>query len=115
MRWPFITILFVAACSQEANHLGNPLLLPVTGVSTAIGNAAYAKRRGEVELIVKSNYEAIKTDIRSGGGPVLTKAMDAARIAAADRPARIIQLQSDMGLYQTTPGALVTALMVYGG
>ena len=114
MRWPLITVLLVTACTQEANHLGNPLLLPVTGISTVIGNAAYEKRRGEVELIVKSNYEAIKTDIRAGGGPVLTKAMDAAGIPMRDRPARILQLQSDIGLYQTTPGALVTALMVYG-
>ncbi|MEJ8560656.1 hypothetical protein QTO30_05025 [Yoonia sp. GPGPB17] len=115
MRWPLITVLFAAGCSQDANHLGNPLMLPVSGVSTVIGNAAYEKRRGEVELVVKSNYEAIKTDIRAGGGPILTKAMDAAGIPERDRPARIIQLQSDMGLYQTTPGALVTALMVYGG
>ena len=115
MRWPMIAVIFLSACSQEANHLGNPLMLPVSGISTVIGNAAYEKRRGEVELIVKSNYEAIKTDIRAGGGPILTKAMDAARIPQRDRPARIIQLQSDMGLYQTTPGALVTALMVYGG
>ncbi|MEL6642106.1 MAG: hypothetical protein AAFN63_19000 [Pseudomonadota bacterium] len=115
MRWPLITILLTAACSQEANHLGNPLLLPVSGISTVIGNAAYEKRRGEVEVIVKSNYDEIKGDIRAGGGPVLTKAMNAARIPDTDRPARIIQLQSDMGLYETTPGALVTALMVYGG
>ena len=115
MRWPLIAVLVASACSQEATDSGNPLSLPVTGVSTVIGNAAYEKRRGEVELIVKSNYESIKVDIRAGSGPVLTKAMDAARIPERDRPARIIQLQSDMALYQTTPGALVTALMVYGG
>lgn len=115
MRWPLIVLPLLAACSQEANHLGNPLMLPISGVSTVIGNAAYEKRRGQVELIVKSNYEAIKTEIRAGGGPVLTKAMDAAGVPERDRPTRVIQLQSDMGLYQTTPGALVTALMVYGG
>lgn len=115
MRWPLIAVMFLSACTQAANQPGNPMPLPVTGASNVIGNAAYEKRRGEVEVIVKSNYEAIKTDIRAGGGPVLTKAMDAAKIAARDRPARIIQLQSNMGLYQTSPGALVTALMVYGG
>ncbi len=115
MRWPMIAVILSTACTQEANHLGNPLALPVTGFGTVIGNAAYEKRRGAVELIVKSNYEEIKTDIRAGGGPVLNKAMDAAGIPERDRPARLIQLQSDMGLYQATPGALVTALMVYGG
>lgn len=115
MRWPLIAVVLAAACSQEANHLGNPLTLPLSGISTIVGNAAYEKRRGEVELIVKSNYPQIKNDIQAGGGPVLTKAMNAARIPERDRPARVIQLQSDMGLYATTPGALVTALMVYGG
>lgn len=115
MRWLLIATLMTSACSQEANHLGNPLLLPISGASTLFGNAAYAQRRGAVEVIVKSNFDAIITDIRNGGGPVLTEAMDTAGIPLRDRPARIIQLQSDMGLYQSNPGALVTALMVYGG
>ena len=114
MRFPLIAAMFITACTQEANHLGNPLMLPITGASTVIGNAAYNKRRGQVEVIVKSNYDTIKDDIRAGGGPVLTKAMDAARIPERDRPARVIQLQSDMGLYAVNPGALVVALMVYG-
>ncbi|MDX8348631.1 hypothetical protein SLH49_11615 [Cognatiyoonia sp. IB215446] len=115
MRLIYAAAFTLAACSQEANHLGNPLLLPVSGVSTAIGNAAYNERRGRVEVIVKSNFDAIIADINAGGGPVLTEAMDAAGIPAADRPARIIQLQSDLGLYAVNPGALVVALMVYGG
>jgi len=41
--------------------------------------------------------------------------MDAANIPVEDRPARIFQMQSDLGLYNANPGALVTALMVYGG
>lgn len=115
MRLSLISLICLAACSQEANHLGNPLLLPISGLSTVVSNAAYNQRRGQVELIVKSNYAAIQDDIRAGGGPVLTEAMDTARIPEADRPARIIQLQSDMGLYANNPGALVVALMVYGG
>ena len=114
MRWPLIAVTFLSACAQESNLPGNALA-PFAGVSSVIGSAAYEKRHGEVEVIVKSNYEAIKGDIRAGGGPVLTKAMDAAGIPERDRPARVIQLQSDMGLYNTTPGALVTALVVYGG
>ena len=115
MRLPLITLVLVAACSNDPNHQGNPLGLPMSGASSVFGNAAYTKRRGEVEVIVKSNFDAIRTDIRAGGGPVLTKAMDAAGIPERDRPTRIIQLQSDSALYNSTPGALVTALMVYGG
>ena len=114
MRWPIIALSLLGACSNEANHLGNPLLLPFSGISTAFENARYDDRRGQVEIIVKSQFDAIKSDIRAGGGPVLTKAMETARIPVADRPARIIQLQSDFALYDAAPGALVTALMVYG-
>ena len=115
MRWLIFPIILTAACSQEANHLGNPLTLPVSGITTVIGNAAYEKRRAAVEVIVKSNYEAIKDDIGAGGGPPLTKAMDAAQIPERDRPTRIMQLRADIGLHSTSPRALVTALMVYGG
>lgn len=115
MRWPMIAVLLTAACSQEANHLGNPLLLPLSGISTVFGNAAYEQRRGQVEIIVKSNHQAILENIRAGGGPLLNEAFDSAGVPERDRPTRVIQLQSDLGLYETTPGALVTALMVYGG
>jgi len=114
MRWLIFPTFLMAACSQEANHLGDPLLLPFNAASTVIGNAAYEKRRGQVEVVVKSNYEEIKRDIRAGQGPALTKAFDTAGVPAADRPFRVIQLQSDLGLYQTSPSALVTAFMVYG-
>lgn len=113
MRLPLFALIALTACSNDANHLGNPLMLPVSGISTAFGNAAYAQRRGRVEVLVKSNYAAIMADIRSGGGPALSAAFDTAGVPIADRPARIIQLQSDIALYQASPGALVTALMVY--
>lgn len=109
---PFLMLL--AACSGEANHLGNPLLLPISGIGTAFENQTYNERRGRVEVIVKTNYPAILDEIRAGDGPVLSEAMDAARIPAGDRPARITQLQGDLGLYNGNPGALVVALMVYG-
>ena len=115
MRASLFALPLLIACSDQANHLGNPLLLPVSGISTALDNAVYSERRGRVELLVKTNHRAILDDIHAGGGPTLAQAMDAARIPAADRPTRILQLQGDVGLYQTTPGALVTALMVYGG
>ncbi len=115
MRLSIIALIVLSACAQEANHIGNPVLLPLSGLSTVVGNTAYNQRRGRVEVIVKTNYDAILDDIDAGGGPVLTEAMDAAGVPEADRPTRIIQLQSDMGLYAQNPGALVVALMVYAG
>ena len=113
MRWPLIVAVLVTACTNDANHVGNPLLLPFNGIGAALENGAYSQRRGQVELIVKSNLPAVLNDIRMGGGPTLTEAMNIAGIPVTDRPARIIQLQSDIQLYESSPGALVTALMVY--
>ena len=115
MRWPLIAVVLAAACSQEANHLGNPLTLPLSGISTIVGNAAYEKRRGEVELIVKSNYPQIKNDIQAGGGPVLTEAFDIAAVPAQVRAPHTLQLQSDLALYETNLDALVVAIMVVSG
>jgi hypothetical protein len=115
MRIPLIFLVVLAGCSNEANHLGNPFFLPIAGLTTAASNAVYSERRGTVEVLVKSNHPALIDQINAGNGPILTQAMDAARIPQEDRETRIFQMQSDLGLYQANPGALVTALMVYGG
>ena len=115
MRIPLIFLVVLAGCSNEANHLGNPFFLPISGLTTAASNAVYSERRGTVEVLVKSNHPALIDQINAGSGPILTQAMDAARIPQEDRETRIFQMQSDLGLYQANPGALVTALMVYGG
>ncbi|WP_394177110.1 hypothetical protein [Yoonia maritima] len=113
MRRFLITLTALAGCSTEANHLGNPLMLPISGISTGLGNAVYNQRRGQVEVYVKTNHPALLTDISNEGGPHITEAMDIARIPVSERPARLIQLKSDIGLYETSPEALVVALMVY--
>jgi hypothetical protein len=109
-------LALLAACATgEANHLGNPLTWPATLLTGTVQNAAYSARRGQVEVHVKSNHPTLIAEIAAGGGPLLTTAMDLAGIPAADRPTRLIQLNADLGLYDANPGALVTALMVYGG
>ena len=113
MRRRWIALTLLAGCTGEANHLGNPLLLPISGISTAAENAAYNQRRGEVEVIVKSNHPGIVDEIRAGGGPNLLEAMNIAGIPADEQPARILQLQGDAALYDVNPGALIVALMVY--
>ncbi|MEJ6398907.1 hypothetical protein [Yoonia sp. 208BN28-4] len=114
MRNYLCLTVFLAGCSGEANHLGNPLLLPVNALTSAAENAIYSQRRGQVELIVKSGFNTIIPDIRAGGGATLSDAMDAALIPEGDRPARITQMQGDIGIYDGNPEALITALMVYG-
>jgi len=115
MRIPLLCLILTSACSGEANHIGNPLLLPFSGIATVVENTVYNERRGKVEIFVKTNHPALILDIKSGGGATLTQAMNIARVPAQDRETRIIQMQSDINLYTTNLGALVTALMVYGG
>ncbi|MEL6573808.1 MAG: hypothetical protein AAFQ64_19315 [Pseudomonadota bacterium] len=114
MRSSLLFILFIAGCSNEANHLGNPFLLPVNALTSSTENAIYQQRRAAVEVIVKSEFDAIISDIQSGGGPTLTQAFDAASVPSEERATRAFQLNTDLGLYAGNPGALVTAIMVYG-
>ena len=114
MRRILVALVPLAACTGEANHLGNPFTLPSSGIANSIDNAAYNERRGQVEVFVKTNHPALISEIAIGGGPLLNEAFELARVPASDRPARRIQLQSDVSLYKTAPGSLVTALMVYG-
>jgi len=112
-RSSLFSLIIVAGCTGEANHLGNPFMLPVNALTSATENAIYNRRRAQVELIVKSDFPAIIPDIQAGGGPILTEAFDTAGVPDQDRPTRIFQLQRDLGLYAGNPGALVTAIMVY--
>ena len=103
MRRLLPIVLFLCACSDGFRPIEASLL-----------SANGSLRQGQVEILVKSNHPAIIQDIRNGGGPNLTEAMDTAGVPIGDRPARVLQMQGDIGLYETTPGALVLALTLYG-
>ncbi|WP_377505694.1 hypothetical protein [Octadecabacter sp. R77987] len=107
-----LCMLAMAACSDEANHLGNPLMWPGQGIGTAIENGVYNERRGRVEVFVKTNHPALIADIRAGGGATLEQAFDIARVPRSIRPAHTLQLQSDLALYETNIDALIVAIMV---
>lgn len=111
----FVFISFLAACSSDANHLGNPLLLPLSGLSNAIGNAAYNETRGKVELFVKTNHPALMRDIKNGGGATLERVFDIANVPKAIRAEHTLQLQSDRQIYSANLEALIVAIMVVSG
>lgn len=98
---PFLLILALAGCGAGLDLRG----------AVDPGQAA---RRGAVELAVKGSFPGILDEIGAGGGPALTRAFDVAGVPLQDRPGRVIQLAGDLGLYEANPGALVTALVVYG-
>mgnify|MGYP004540382017 CR=1 FL=1 len=96
---PLLLVLTLAACASGPGALLDPAL---------------AQRRGAVEVAVKSAHPGILEEIDAGGGPALSRALDAAGVPPEDRPARLLQLKGDLGLYRANPGALVAALVLYG-
>ncbi len=111
-RPAILALLALTACTS--GPVGYGTLFP-NPFGTGTSDPGYVQRRGAVEITVKSGYPAILTEIAAGGGPILTQAMDEARVPVQDRPTRIFQLQSDIALYEANPAALVSAIMVYGG
>lgn len=114
-KTPLLLLPILAACSGEANHLGNPLAVPLNGLSAAIGNAGYNQTRGQVEVFVKTNHPALIANIRAGGGATLDEAFDIANVPQAVRAPHTLQLQSDLALYENNLEALIVAIMVVSG
>ncbi|WP_152448586.1 MULTISPECIES: hypothetical protein [unclassified Roseivivax] len=54
--------LLVTACTTQPNHLGNPLLLPVSALTTGAENAVYGARRARVKDAVIAAGPALLTD-----------------------------------------------------
>ncbi|MCF2870773.1 hypothetical protein L0664_06810 [Octadecabacter sp. G9-8] len=102
----------MGGCTSDANHLGDPLLLPLNALGSSLGNAAYAQTRGKVEVFVKTNHPALIADIQRGGGPTLTQAFDIANVPKPIRAQHTLQLQSDLALYANNLDALIVAIMV---
>ena len=90
MRIALSCIVFLTACSGDANDLGNPLLLPLSGLTTLAENTVYNERLRRVEVLVKSNHPALIDQINAGAGSILIAAFDTAGVPATDRPTRII-------------------------
>ena len=106
IRRLLIALVALAGCTDGTNPLALTLGSPAE-------SAAFTERRAQVEVFVKTNHPALIRDIAGGGGPALTQAFDIAGVPPQDRIARSIQLQSDLSLHQSAPGALINALMLY--
>ncbi|SFQ19551.1 hypothetical protein SAMN05421853_102378 [Roseivivax halotolerans] len=62
LRPPLLLPLALAACTPAPNHLGNPLLLPVSALTTGAQNAAYNARRAEVKAVLAGTGPAVLHD-----------------------------------------------------
>ncbi|SIO12972.1 hypothetical protein [Vannielia litorea] len=85
LRWVICVGLAgsLAACTG-ANHLGNPLLLPVRGVAAGLENAAYGKRRAAVKAWIIEQEAAMRAERFEGPvtGALLAELPEAARAQA---------------------------------
>lgn len=113
MRLPLISLIALAACSGQASHIPNPLLLPGQAVVTGLENGVYNKRRASVSRFVARNQSTLLKEAKDGGGPTLFEAMRIARIPAARHREVIHVLNADPALYSADAEALVVALMVH--
>lgn len=71
-------------------------------------------RSGKAEQFVKLHHSALTHELAAGHGPTLEAAFDLAGVPPEDRPARRQQLSRNLLLYARAPGALSSALIVYG-
>jgi len=115
MSRALVLLVVLAACSNEASHVPNPVLLPGHAISAGLHNVAYNARRRPVSALVTQNHAELVTEISAGGGPVLDQAMALARVPVSRRPELQARLREDLDLYRRDPEALTVAIMVQGG
>jgi len=94
------------------SHLPHPLALPGAAIGTAVENATYGARRGKVKAHVTEQFDPLLVEIAKGGGPMLSKAYNLARVPASKREALTALLKDDPRL-RTDPEALTVSLMVH--
>lgn len=102
-----LCLVLLAACDVGQTPL------PIQAVTNPEASIEYNQRQSDTELFVKTNHEALVRDLRAGGGPTLAEALRTAGVPPEDRETRAIQLSREAETYARSPGALISALMVY--
>ena len=80
-----MAICSVAGCT-EANHLGNPLTLPISAITNAAENGAYNRERARVKAWITANEAAMRAEGFSG--PVTESLLATLPVAARDQARR---------------------------
>ena len=116
MRIILILPLLAACASPDApSHLPNPLLLPFAAIGNGISNASYNARRSRVSRFVIQNFTTLKAELIAPSQPLLTQAMNLARVPTINRPELLAELRTNPRAYSTQdPEPLIIAIMVYG-
>lgn len=115
----FLSIICLAACSNQASHLPSPIALPGAIVGTVYENATYGARRNKVKKYVTEHYQALSDEVKTGQGAHLQQAMNIAGISAEKRPQVRQELAGSNPAYfpaaatDASIEAVVVVLMVY--
>ena len=103
----FAALCVVSLCSCDVMDFRT------VGAPTMANPETAPTRGGQLELLVKTDFDALLSDISAGGGPVIWQAFEIAGVPLEARPARLLQLRGDLPLYQSSPGALTLALQSF--
>jgi len=90
----------LSACQTDSpNHIPPLWQLPGAAAGNILENSIYSGRRRKVERYTAAHYDMIITDINSGGGAALTKALDLARVRSERRGFVIEEINANPDVY----------------
>jgi hypothetical protein len=114
MRTLTLCLILLGCTNGNANHIGNPLLLPVGAVTTGVENGFYNARRKRVAQFIAENKPALHADVQAGHGPTLTALYKIAKTPAKNQAALAIELNRGQTQYfAKDPEPMVVAVMVH--
>jgi len=114
MRTLTLCLILLGCTNGNANHIGNPLLLPVGALTTGIHNAGYNARRTRVKSYIIANHDLLRADVLAGTGPTLTNLMQIAKTPMGKQAALLTELRRGQTQYfAKDPEPLVVAVMVH--
>ncbi|KEO60612.1 hypothetical protein [Thioclava indica] len=79
---PLFASLVLAGCT-EANHIGNPLTLPIRAIASGAENAAYSHKRGVVKTWITRNEAGMRAE--RFDGPVTQSLLETLPAAARNQ------------------------------
>jgi len=114
MRILLSCCILCGCAGTEANHIGNPLLLPIGAVTTGVENSVYNARRKRVADYVAANHASLRADVLAGEGLVLEGLFKVAKTPKAKQAALLQELYRGQSQYFAGDiEPMVVAVMVH--
>lgn len=114
MRTLTLCLILLGCTNGNANHIGNPLLLPVGAVTTGVENSFYNARRKRVAAYIAANKPALRADVIASRGPTLDGLYAVAKTPVKNQAALARELSRGQTRYfGEDPEPMVVAVMVH--